>query len=90
MVHSHLLEMMDPARHMHPGVPYDFYSGYVVVEAQNLGEQGGSSGYSRNAIQDKTVVLGKLPHDVRAALERQYGKYEYVNDNKVQSQYKLD
>ena len=67
VVHSHLLEMMDPARHMHPGVPYDFYSGYVVVEAQNLGEQGGNSGSSRNACllytspRPRAATLSRLP-----------------------------
>ena len=68
---------MDPSRHVHPGIPYDFYSGYVVVESLNLDD----GGQSRR--QEETVVLGQLPQVVRAKLEEQWGKYQYVNDNKV-------
>ena len=70
---------MDPARHVHPGIPYDFYSGYVVVESQNVDEEGAYA----NHRQEKTLVLGQLPQVVRSKLEEQWGKYEYVNDNKV-------
>ena len=77
-VHSHLIELMDPSRHVHPGIPYDFYAGYVVVESQNL------DGENQNVRQqEKTIVLGKLPQVVRVKLEQQWGKYQYVNDNKV-------
>ena len=76
-VHSHLIQLMDPSRHIHPGIPYDFYAGYVVVESQNLDD-----GNQRNR-QEKTIVLGKLPQVVRVKLEEQWGKYQYVNDNKV-------
>jgi len=76
-VHSHLIELMDPSRHIHPGIPYDFYSGYVVVEAKNLDDQ------NQNYGQESTVVLGQLPQVVRAKLEEQWGKYQYVNDNKI-------
>ena len=76
-MHSHLIELMDPSRHVHPGIPYDFYSGYVVVESLNLDD----GGQSRR--QEETVVLGQLPQVVRAKLEEQWGKYQYVNDNKV-------
>ena len=69
---------MDPSRHVHPGIPYDFYAGYVVVEAQNIDDS------NRNNYQEEqTVVLGQLPQVVRAKLEQQWGKYQYVNDNKV-------
>ena len=68
---------MDPSRHVHPGIPYDFYTGYVVVEAQNL------DGQNQNNRQEKTVVLGQLPQVVRAKLEQEWGKYQYINDNKV-------
>lgn len=77
-VHSHLIELMDPSRHIHPGIPYDFYAGYVVVESMHLDDS------DRNNYQEeKTVVLGQLPQVVRAKLEQQWGKYQYVNDNKV-------
>jgi len=77
-VHSHLIELMDPSRHIHPGIPYDFYAGYVIVESQNLDDP------NRNNYQEeKTTVLGQLPQVVRAKLEQQWGKYQYVNDNKV-------
>jgi len=77
-VHSHLIQLMDPSRHVHPGIPYDFYAGYVVVEAQNIDDS------NRNNYQEEqTVVLGQLPQVVRAKLEQQWGKYQYVNDNKV-------
>ena len=77
-VHSHLIELMDPSRHVHPGIPYDFYAGYVVVESQNLDD-----GNQNVRQQEKTIVLGKLPQVVRVKLEQQWGKYQYVNDNKV-------
>ena len=77
-VHSHLIQLMDPSRHVHPGIPYDFYAGYVVVEAQNIDDS------NRNNYQEEqTVVLGQLPQVVRAKLEQQWRKYQYVNDNKV-------
>ena len=31
-----LLDMVDPKRHIHPGIPCDFYDGYIVV----IGESG--------------------------------------------------
>ena len=77
-VHSHLIELMDPSRHVHPGIPYDFYAGYVVVDSQNLDD--GNQNFRQ---QEKTIVLGKLPQVVRVKLEQQLGKYQYVNDNKV-------
>jgi len=78
-VHSHLLEMMDPARHVHPGIPYDFYSGYVVVEAENLD----GSGYPYGSAAEKTIVLGQLPQKVRRKLENERGSYQYFDDNKI-------
>ena len=73
-----MIELMDPSRHIHPGIPYDFYAGYVIVESQNLDDP------NRNNYQEeKTTVLGQLPQVVRAKLEQQWGKYQYVNDNKV-------
>ena len=36
MIHSRLLDLLDPKKHMHPGIPYDFYSGYILMVAKNV------------------------------------------------------
>jgi len=36
VIHSRLLDLLDPAKHMHPGIPYDFYSGYILMVAKNV------------------------------------------------------
>ena len=33
---SRLLDLLDPAKHMHPGIPYDFYDGYILMVADNV------------------------------------------------------
>ena len=84
-VHSHLLQMMDPSKHVHPGIPYDFYEGYVVVESENVDEsnQRNVGSLSQRGNNEETVIIGKLPQSVRMKLEQQWGKYQFVNDNKV-------
>ena len=53
---------MDPARHNHPGIPYDFFSGYILMIADNMDqtEQQVSSYGSPPAVTTTTIV-GKLP-----------------------------
>ncbi len=83
---------MDPARHMHPGIPYDFYSGYILMVADNVDDTSNnvntgssSSGYSsyRSSTATRrttptTHLFGKLPDDVNAALQRNYGRVQKV------------
>jgi len=37
-IHSRLLDLVDPARHNHPGIPYDFFSGYIIMISDQLDE----------------------------------------------------
>ena len=37
-IHSRLLDLVDPARHNHPGIPYDFHSGYIIMISDHMDE----------------------------------------------------
>ncbi len=81
-IHSRLLDLVDPARHNHPGIPYDFYSGYILMISDNLDEpdqQYGSSSYSSaQAAASTTTLLGKLPDYVITSFQSNYGRYNQV------------
>merc|ERR1712241_697523 len=72
------MELMLPSRHIHPGIPYDLYDGYIVVQSQQL--EGENQNFQQ---QQNTIVLGQLPSAVRIKLEQQRGRYQYVHNNKV-------
>ena len=79
-----LLDMVDPKRHVHPGIPYDFYSGYIIVSADPMVAAGGvipQFDYRGNS-KDKTNVVGELPSTVKTALEELRGKFEQVRPAK--------
>lgn len=60
---NRLLDMVDPARHVHPGIPYDFFAGYVVLVADKINPNADNNG-------DYVTLLGELPYDVEKALLR--------------------
>ena len=60
VVHNRILNMVDPARHVHPGIPYDFFAGYLLMLADNLNP------HSDNHV----TLLGELPYEVESELHR--------------------
>ena len=70
--------MIDPARHVHPGIPYDFYSGYIVVIAEQL-----THAQRHGSHTDQTMVVGQLPRKVQTALEQNWGLYQQVEEHSV-------
>jgi len=92
LIHSRLLDLLDPAKHMHPGIPYDFYSGYILMVAKNVdmddddndvttGGYYGSRGNSRSPAPT-THLYGQLPGKVVMDLQRNYGRFRKVTDEK--------
>jgi len=91
-IHSRLLDLLDPQKHMHPGVPYDFYSGYILMVAKNVdtdeeenqvntGSYYGSRG-NQQAQTATTHLFGKLPDEVTSDLQRNYGRFQKISDEK--------
>lgn len=79
-LHNKLMDMLSPSRHVHPGIPYDFYTGYIVVIADHLTHAESSDYYGTAKY---TTVVGALPDKVRNELEQNYGKYEHVEEHTV-------
>jgi len=89
-VHT-LLEMMDPRRHAHVGgVPYDHYSGYIIMVGKipEIDSNGARSNYGYNNQQSTQSVqlFGQLPTDVIRELQTIQRTFQEVSDKK----YKLD
>jgi len=92
VIHSRLLDLLDPKKHMHPGVPYDFYSGYILMVAKNVDmdddDTPGSSGSyygSRGNQQSQTAtthLYGQLPDNVTTDLQRNYGRFQKISNEK--------
>jgi len=82
-VHT-LLEMLDPRRHA--GVPYDHYSGYIVMVAKipEIASNGARSNYGYNNQQSTQSVqlFGQLPTDVIRELQTIQRTFQKVSDKK--------
>ena len=63
VVHNKILDMVDPARHVHPGIPYDFFAGYILMVADSL---------NPHADNNHVMLLGELPYDAESSLQRYY------------------
>jgi len=91
VIHSRLLDLLDPAKHMHPGIPYDFYSGYILMVAKNVdvddenqvntGSYYGSRG-NQQAQTATTHLYGQLPDEVTRDLQRNYGRFQKISNEK--------
>ena len=85
VIHNRLLDLLDPKKHMHPGVPYDFYSGYILMVAKNVdiddddtpGSYYGSRG-NQQSQSATTHLYGQLPDNVTTDLQRNYGRFQKV------------
>lgn len=71
------MDMMDPARHVHPGIPYDFFAGYLIMIADSMNT------VSPNNDNDygHVTLFGELPYDVETSLSRNYGRVNKVRQN---------
>merc|ERR1712008_545071 len=82
VIHNRLLDLLDPAKHMHPGIPYDFYNGYILMVAKNVDiddDNDVNSGYSYgrgNPTPATTHLYGQLPQEVVTDLQRNYGRFQ--------------
>jgi len=92
VIHSRLLDLLDPAKHMHPGIPYDFYSGYILMVAKNVdidednqvntGSYHGSSRGNQQTQTATTHLYGQLPAEVTTDLQRNYGRFQKISNEK--------
>jgi len=91
VIHSRLLDLLDPQKHMHPGIPYDFYSGYILMVAKNVDvdddNQVNTGSYygSRGNQQTQTAtthLYGQLPDEVTTDLQRNYGRFQRISNEK--------
>ena len=82
-----LMELIDPRKHMHVGIPYDFYSGYVLMVANNIDTATDNvvnygSGYSsrRPGTTPMTHLYGQLPTSLITELQTTYSrKFQQVH-----------
>ena len=65
-INQRLIKLLDPSEHKHPGIPYDFYSGYIIMVANNADT--GST----------TFLYGSLSYDMVTFLQRTYGLFQMV------------
>ena len=77
-----LMELIDPRKHMHVGIPYDFYSGYILMVANNIyGIDSGSAYGSRSPANiPMTHLYGQLPTSLIRELQTTYSrKFQQVH-----------
>jgi hypothetical protein len=93
IIHNRLLDLLDPAKHMHPGIPYDFYNGYILMVAKNVDvdddDVNTGSSYSRGNQQVRTAtthLYGQLPQEVVTDLQRNYGRFQKISSEKYKIQ----
>jgi len=94
VIHNRLLDLLDPAKHMHPGIPYDFYNGYILMVAKNVdvdddNDVNTGSSYSRGNQQVRTAtthLYGQLPQEVVTDLQRNYGRFQKISSEKYKIQ----
>merc|ERR1712012_1413089 len=94
VIHARLLDLLDPAKHMHPGIPYDFYSGYILMVAKNVDidheDEGTGGGHrqsyhrsrSQPSVKESVHLYGRLSEDTVSDLRRNYGGFNRVSDEK--------
>jgi len=63
-----LMNLIDPRRHAHIGIPYDFHSGYLLmvannidIDSENVVNSGSSYGSRRGSNQPVAQLYGQLP-----------------------------
>ncbi len=67
----------DPARHHHPGIAYDFYSGYLLMVADNVSPSTDTSTAYVN-------LFGDLPYEAEEKLQREhYGRVNNIGEDRV-------
>ena len=69
-INQRLIKLLDPSEHKHPGIPYDFHSGYIIMVANNV-----DTDYSSGST---TYLYGSLSYDMVTFLQRTYGLFQMV------------
>ena len=85
VIHARLLDLLSPSQHIHPGIPYDFYTGYILMVAKNVDTNDNTentdsyySTGSRSHVPPTTYLYGRLPNAVITDLQRNYGTFYKV------------
>merc|ERR1711953_497785 len=88
VIHSRLLDLLDPAKHMHPGIPYDFYDGYILMVADNVDDDinnvnnNGYGGHRGNSRPVTTHLYGHLANEIIRDLQSSYGSFQTISNKK--------
>jgi len=88
IIHSRLLDLLDPAKHMHPGIPYDFYDGYILMVADNVDDDinnvnnNGYGGHRGNSRPVTTHLYGHLANEIIRDLQSSYGSFQTISNKK--------
>ena len=69
-INQRLIKLLDPSEHKHPGIPYDFHSGYIIMVANNV-----DTDYSSGST---AYLYGTLSYDMVTFLQRTYGLFQMV------------
>jgi len=93
-----LMNLIDPRRHAHIGIPYDFHSGYLLmvannidIDSENVVNSGSSYGSRRGSNQQQSMsvahLYGKLPNAAIRELQTTHrSRFTEIVDKK----YKLE
>merc|ERR1712156_1344434 len=85
---SRLLDLLDPAKHMLPGIPYDFYDGYILMVADNVDDDinnvnnNGYGGHRGNSRPVTTHLYGHLANEIIRDLQSSYGSFQTISNKK--------
>jgi len=71
-----LMDLIDPRKHMHAGIPYDFHNGYILMVGNNFDTR-----------HQSTHLYGQLPTDVIRELQTNHPRQFQLVANK---KYKID
>jgi len=76
-VRNRLVQLVNPVRHNHPGIPHDFFVGYILMVGENV-DQAEQYSASYGPSPGSTVILGKLPENVLQIFQTNYGRFNQV------------
>ena len=92
------MNLIDPRRHAHIGIPYDFHSGYLLmvannidIDSENVVNSGSSYGSRRGSNQQPVAHLyGKLPNSAIRELQTTHRRRFTEVSKKKQSERTLE
>ena len=84
-IHDTLMQLVDIARNANPGIPQDFFAGYIIMHTDNINPDSVSNnhGYGASTNNKYVTILGELPYDVEQSLSQNYGKVNKISEKKM-------